>query len=112
MQTAVELDGAAVATSGSYRNFVESGSVSAHHVLDARTGRNPDHDVVAVSVRARGCALADALATALLVVGPDRAEALLERYRQDGEDVVVLFLSAADDGAIVERSFGWPAHGD
>ena len=106
IQQAVELRDRAVATSGSYRNFRDLGSVLVHHVLDARTGRNAPNGVVSVSVLASSCALADGLATALMVVGPDEAERLIAAFPE--EELGVLFLMSAD-GGVVERSFGWPA---
>ncbi|MEY2982642.1 MAG: Thiamine biosynthesis lipoprotein ApbE precursor [Planctomycetota bacterium] len=106
IQQAVELRDRAVATSGSYRNFREMGGVLVHHVLDARTGRNAPNGVVSVSVLAPDCALADGLATALMVVGPDEAERVLGAF--PGVDLDVLFLMAADEG-VVERAFGWPS---
>lgn len=106
IQQAVELRDRAVATSGSYRNFRDLGSVLVHHVLDARTGRNAPNGVVSVSVLASGCALADGLATALMVVGPDEAERLIAAFPE--EELGVLFLISADGGAVVERAFGWP----
>lgn len=111
IQQAVELRDRAVATSGSYRNFRELGSVLVHHVLDARTGRNAPNGVVSVSVLAPTCALADGLATALMVVGPDEAEGLLAAVAPAarGERIGVLFLVQSDGGEVVEHAFGWPS---
>lgn len=105
IQQAVELRDRAVATSGSYRNFRDMGSVLVHHVLDARTGRNAPNGVVSVSVLAPDCALADGLATALMVVGPDEASRVLGAF--PGVELGVLFLLSSDAG-VVERTFGWP----
>ncbi|MBI5851343.1 MAG: FAD:protein FMN transferase [Planctomycetes bacterium] len=105
IQQVVEVKDAAVATSGSYRNWFQSGGARRHHILDARTGRNTGSDVVSVSVEAPTAMLADGLSTALMVVGPDRAEALVAAFAP--AKVRVLFLLAAPGGGVVERSIGW-----
>jgi len=59
-----------LATSGSYRNFKEVGSQVISHTIDPRTGRQPHHDKVSVTVEAPTALEADAWATALMVLGP------------------------------------------
>jgi thiamine biosynthesis lipoprotein len=75
----VELGDRALATSGDYRIFFESGGVRYSHVLDPRTGRPVANGVVSVSVLAPDCTFADGLATAVMVMGKDAGLALLER---------------------------------
>jgi len=69
-----------VATSGDYRNFFEHGGRYYSHTIDARTGRPINHSLAAVTVVDESAAYADAMATALLVLGPtdgpERAEKL------------------------------------
>ena len=50
-----------------------------HHLLDPRTGRSANHHA-AVSVAAPRATLADGLSTALSVIAPQRAQALLDGY--------------------------------
>jgi hypothetical protein len=66
------LEDAALATSGDYRNRVTWRGRGHSHVIDPRSGRPVQHPLVSVSVLAREAARADAWATALLVLGPDR----------------------------------------
>lgn len=73
------LRDAALATSGDYRSFFERDGVRYAHVLDPRTGRPVANGVVSVSVLAPDCALADGLATAVMVMGAETGVALLER---------------------------------
>ncbi len=94
----LRLSDTAVATSGDYRNFFESDGRRYSHTIDPRTGYPVAHRAAAVTVLADTAARADALATALLVMGP---EAGLEFA--DGEGLAALFL-LRDDGAIIERS--------
>lgn len=63
----------AVATSGDYRNYFERGGERFSHIIDPRTGRPIGHNLASVSVMAKSCAEADALATAFMVMGYEEA---------------------------------------
>lgn len=69
--TLVALEGLAVATSGDYRRHVSDGQGMYSHTLDPRTGAPIGNGVVSVTVLHPECMAADALATALTVMGPD-----------------------------------------
>ncbi len=60
-----------LATSGNYRRFIERDGRRLTHVIDPRDGRPIDHATASVTVLHERCALADAWATALLVLGAD-----------------------------------------
>ncbi|MGA0368575.1 MAG: FAD:protein FMN transferase, partial [Kiritimatiellia bacterium] len=62
----LELNDAALATSGDYRNYSVSGGGLRHHILDPRTGAPATHTLASVSVLAGDCMTADAYATALM----------------------------------------------
>ena len=68
----IELLTGAVATSGDYRHFVDIGGVRHAHTIDPRRGAPLTGGAAAVTVRAETCMAADAWATALLVLGPER----------------------------------------
>ena len=68
-----------LATSGDYRNFFSKDGVRYSHVLDPSTGKPVRNQVASVSVIARDCMTADALATGLMVLDPEKAIALVER---------------------------------
>jgi thiamine biosynthesis lipoprotein len=70
---------AALATSGPTAQFVVIDGARYSHVVDPRTGIGVTKPVVA-RVIARDGATADALATALAVLGPDDARGLLARF--------------------------------
>jgi thiamine biosynthesis lipoprotein len=67
-----------VATSGDYRNFFEHEGLRYSHTIDARTGRPVTHALAAVTVVNPSAAYADAMATALLVLGPADGPELAE----------------------------------
>ncbi|TNF35227.1 MAG: FAD:protein FMN transferase, partial [Deltaproteobacteria bacterium] len=66
-----EVRDGAVATSGNYLRRRVVGDRSVGHILDPRTGEPPSFDG-SVTVLTRDAAMADALATALFVMGPER----------------------------------------
>jgi thiamine biosynthesis lipoprotein len=70
-EVVLALPDSAVATSGEYRSFFVDDGVRYSHVLDPRTGRPIVHELVSVTVADRSAMRADALATALLVLGPE-----------------------------------------
>jgi thiamine biosynthesis lipoprotein len=60
-----------LATSGDYRNYWERDGIRYSHTIDPRTGRPVEHSLASASVFHTSCALADAYATALIVLGPE-----------------------------------------
>lgn len=77
----VRVSDAAVCTSGDYERHAPAGD--GHHILDARTG-TPAAGVASATVIAPSAMLADALATAAFVLGPDEGLALLVRHGVEG----------------------------
>jgi len=72
----VRLAGDCIATSGDYmRTFTEDRV--AHHIIDPRTGTSPSH-TSSVTVMAPTAIMADALSTAVLVLGPEAGIDFLE----------------------------------
>jgi thiamine biosynthesis lipoprotein len=95
----VELDGMAISTSGDYRSGHEVGGERVSHTLDPRSLRPVRHRLAAVSVIAPTAARADALATALTVMGPVAGLAWAEE-----RDIPALFLLPGADGHLEERA--------
>ena len=94
----LSLDSVAMATSGDYRRFFEAGGIRYSHTIDPRTGRPTTSAVVSVTVADASCARADALATALLVMGAEDGPAFANRNR-----ISALFL-IRNDGGLIERT--------
>jgi len=72
---------AAIASSGDYRNFFEKNGKLYSHTIDPRSGSPVDHGLAAVTVTSKNCAVADAVATALMVLGPTEGFAWAEQHR-------------------------------
>ncbi len=85
----------AMATSGDYRNFHEVDGERYAHTLDPRTGRPVEHRLASVTVLASNCMKADALATALNVMGPEEGMAFARQ-----RNLPVLMLIHTDDGGL------------
>ena len=92
LQQVLEFTDGSLATSGDYRNYWERDGVRYSHTIDPRTGRPVEHALASASVFHESCAMADAYATALLVLGPEEGlrwadqndiAALLLVYRED-----------------------------
>ena len=91
--TIVNLSDAALGTSGDYRvGFMHEGRRYSH-TLDPRSGAPVDHALAAVTVIAPEAMAADAMAAALMVLGPERGAALARKHGLDA-----LFLLRDDEG--------------
>jgi thiamine biosynthesis lipoprotein len=89
----------AIATSGSYRNFIVKDEKIYSHILDPRTGRALYSSTLSVSVYAPNCADADAIATALFVMGNEEGLKWVEKHPQ----IEALFLVQNEAGEICEK---------
>lgn len=74
------LNDTALCTSGSYRQAREYVGKQYSHIIDPRTGSPIEHDLRSVSVLHANAMIADGWATALMVLGPEKAEELAERH--------------------------------
>lgn len=82
-----------MATSGDYRNYFEENGIRYSHIIDADTGRPVVHSTASVTVLAENAALADAWATALLVLGSEQGLAIAE-----DEQLAAFFIDRSDNG--------------
>ncbi len=74
----VKLDHLAIATSGNYRNYYELDGKTISHTINPKTGFPERNDLLSASVISTDCYRADALATALMVMGLERARNFCE----------------------------------
>ena len=94
-----------VSTSGDYEHAFFHGGVRWHHLLDPRTGWPARNGIRSVSVVSRDATLADAMSTAVFVLGPVRGPVLCAAHPAIGCVIVHedghLWVSAALRGALV-----------
>jgi thiamine biosynthesis lipoprotein len=94
----------AVATSGDLYQFVEIDGVRYSHLVDPRTGLGLTQRS-SVTVMAPDATAADALASTVSVLGPERGVQLVETL----PDVEVRMLTIKDGQVRVHQSAGFPA---
>jgi thiamine biosynthesis lipoprotein len=92
-QSILALRDAAVATSGDYRHWVEVRGRRLSHTMDPGRGAPLPAPPASVTVVAPTCAEADAWATALMVLGPEKGAAMARDHGLDA-----LFLLREDEG--------------
>ncbi|KAB0504022.1 FAD:protein FMN transferase [Pseudomonas moorei] len=79
----MELGDAAIATSGDYRHWVDVAGRSYAHTMNPATGAPLSNPLAAVTVVANSCMLADAWATALMVLGEIEGPRLAQERGMD-----------------------------
>jgi thiamine biosynthesis lipoprotein len=87
----------AVATSGDYRNYFEKNGVRYSHTISPKTGRPIMHRLVSVTVVDKTTTMADGLATAITVLGPEKG---FEFAQKNG---VAAYLLVKTDFGFEER---------
>lgn len=90
----LETDGGAVVTSGGYERYFVQDDITYWHIIDPKTGRPAQKGLVSVTIAAQSGVLADALSTALFVMGREGAEDFW-RARRDFD-----FILIGEDGSV------------
>lgn len=91
----IKTSGGFVSVSGDYETYFVEDGVKYHHIMNPETGRPADSGLVSVAVLSQNGSAADALSTALFVMGKDRA---MELYRSGALRFEALFIS--HDGTV------------
>ncbi len=89
----ISLNGMGLATSGDYRKYFEHDGRIYSHIIDPRTGWPASGDLTSVSVIHPSTMHADALATALLVMGREKGLQFSQRH-----GLAVLFVIRGRNG--------------
>ncbi len=93
LQSILCLKDVAVATSGDYRNYFFSDGHYYSHAIDPETGYPVKHNLASVTIIASSCMLADGLATATMVLGPEKGY----RFIKDIQDVEAMLIERIDE---------------
>ncbi len=94
----VDLHNRAFATSGNYRQFFVVDGIRYAHIIDPRTGYPISNGVVSVTIIADTCTFADGLATAIMVMGPEKGLDLINRL----DAVEGLIIVEQADGSLAD----------
>ena len=89
-----KLKNMSLATSGNYRNFLEKNGKKINHTIDPRNGISVESNILSVSVKARSCLVADAWATALMILPYD--EGLKVATEAGGLEVLWIFAEGKE----------------
>jgi len=89
LKAIVRLKNKSIATSGSYRKYYEENGIRYSHTIDPKTGYPVEHTLLSVSVMANNTAVADAYATAFMVMGFDKSRGFVENH--DGLEAFFIY---------------------
>jgi thiamine biosynthesis lipoprotein len=102
----VTLQDSGMATSGDYRNFFEVDGKRYSHTIDPAAGRPVTHQLASVTVLDDSAMFADAWATALLVLGPERGIAVANQL-----ELAALFIEHEGEGLDMQATETFLARG-
>ena len=103
LQEIISSSDLCMATSGNYLQYYMVGKERRSHTIDPRTGYPVEHSLLSATVTARSCMRADALATACMVLGEEKALNLIECF----PDAACYLIVAEADTLRVVTSSGW-----
>lgn len=94
----LHLENIAVASSGNYRNYFELDGKIYSHTLNPKTGYPERSNLLSATIFSDDCMTADAVATACMVGGLEKAKTFLEQ----GKNIEGYFIYSDEQGALKE----------
>ncbi len=94
LQAIVSLSNKALATSGNYRKFYEFDGAKYSHSISPKTGYPVRDKILSATIVTDECSIADAYATACMVMGFDKAKEFVENL----PEIEAYFIYSGDNG--------------
>jgi thiamine biosynthesis lipoprotein len=94
LKATLEIKNKAIATSGNYRKFYEVDGIRYSHTIDPETGYPVKHSLLSATVMADSASIADAYATAFMVMGLEKTKLFLELH----PELDAYFIYSGDQG--------------
>lgn len=89
----IEVGQTAVITSGSYQRYFERDGVRYHHIMDKETGAPAESDLTSVTILCENGETADSIATAMFVMGKERAIA----FDREHDDISCILIDKKNE---------------
>lgn len=96
---AVKVQDQAVITSGGYERYFEEDGKTYIHILDPRTGKPVENDLLSVTIISEDGALADALSTSLFIMGKEEAA---QFWRENYTDFQMILVTKEQEIFVTE----------
>jgi thiamine biosynthesis lipoprotein len=94
LQAIIEISDQSLATSGNYRRFYEKDGKKYAHTINPKTGWPVRHGLLSATVLTRDCMMADAWATAFMVMGTEKSI----RFLEDRKDLQAYLIYNDENG--------------
>ncbi len=94
-QADIKLVDKALATSGNYRKYFIEDGIKYSHTIDPKTGYPVRHQLLSATIITDDCMTADALATACMVLGLEKARDLIQKI--DGLEAYLVYSDEEGD---------------
>lgn len=92
VEIAILLEDGSVVTSGSYRKYYERDGTRYSHTIDPATGRPVEHSLLSASVVSKHSWYADAMATAFMVMGLEKAIQFIANHPDNADIQAACFI--------------------
>lgn len=97
LKAVVALKNKSIATSGNYRKYYEENGARYSHTINPKTGYPVQHSLLSASVMADNTAIADAYATAFMVMGFEKSREFVDNHKN-----MDAFFIYSDDAGVTQ----------
>ena len=110
--SSVKVKNTNIVTAGGYERYFEYEGNQYHHIIDPSTGYPAENEIKSVTVICSNGTVADALATALYVVGSEEAVNVLNKMQEQYSDIAAIIYT--DEGSLITyniEDYGFTTYG-